>query len=168
MNPGVLSVRYNRAVFVAMALVLVGGGVAYLQIGRLEDPEFTIKQALIITPYPGASAAEVAQEVTNPIEIACQQLGQLDFVESESSRGRSVVIVNIKDRYDRHRIPQVWDELRRKIADVQPQLPATARAGQLWSTTSATYLAFFWLSRAMAIRLPSCGATSSRCAASCC
>ena len=127
MNPGVLSVRFSRVVFVAMALVLAGGVVAYLQIGRLEDPEFTIKQALIVTPYPGASAEEVAQEVTNPIEIACQQLGQLDFVESESSRGRSVVIVNIKDRYDRHRIPQVWDELRRKIADVQPQLPPAVR-----------------------------------------
>jgi len=131
MNPGVLSVQFSRVVFVAMALVLAGGIVAYMQIGRLEDPEFTIKQALIITPYPGASAEEVAQEVTNPIEIACQQLGQLDFVESESLRGRSVVIVNIKDRYDRLRIPQVWDELRRKVADVQPQLPPSVRGRSL-------------------------------------
>ena len=122
MNPGELSVRNDRVVILAMLLAAVGGIVAYINIGRLEDPEFTIKQALIITPYPGASAEEVAQEVTNPIETACQQLGQLDYVESESSRGRSVVSVNIKDRYDRHRIPQVWDELRRKIADVQPQL----------------------------------------------
>jgi len=127
MNPGVLSVHYSRVVFMAMALVLMGGVIAYMQIGRLEDPEFTIKQALLITPYPGASAEEVAQEVTNPIEIACQQLGQLDYVTSESSRGRSVVSVSIKDRYDRHRIPQVWDELRRKVADVQPQLPPSVR-----------------------------------------
>lgn len=127
MNPGVLSVHNSRTVFVAMLLVLLGGTIAYLQIGRLEDPEFTIKEALIITPYPGASAEEVAKEITNPIEIACQQLGQLSYVESESTRGRSVVSVNIKDRYDRHRIPQVWDELRRKIADVQPQLPPSVR-----------------------------------------
>src|SRR5262245_37152505 len=127
MNPGVFSVRNDRIVFVAMALALLGGVVAYLHIGRLEDPEFTIKQALVITPYPGASAKEVAQEVTNPIEIACQQLGQLDHVEAESTRGRSVVIVSIKDRYDKHRIPQVWDELRRKIADVQPRLPPAVR-----------------------------------------
>jgi multidrug efflux pump subunit AcrB len=127
MNPGVLSVRNNRVVFVAMALVLAGGVVAYLQIGRLEDPEFTIKEALIITPYPGASAEEVAQEVTNPIENAVQQLGQLERVESESSRGRSVVSTIIKDRYDKHRIPQVWDELRRKVADVQAQLPPSVR-----------------------------------------
>lgn len=127
MNPGEFSVKNNRLVLVAMALAVVGGIVAYLNIGRLEDPEFTIKQALVITPYPGASAEEVAQEVTNPIESACQQLGQLDYVESESSRGRSVVSVNIKDRYDKHRIPQVWDELRRKIADVQAQLPPAVR-----------------------------------------
>jgi multidrug efflux pump subunit AcrB len=127
MNPGVFSVQNSRVLYVAMALAVIGGLIAYLNIGRLEDPEFTIKQALVITPYPGASAEEVAQEVTNPIETAVQQLGQLDYVASESSRGRSVVSVNIKDRYDKHRIPQVWDELRRKIADVQSQLPPAVR-----------------------------------------
>src|SRR5262245_30571246 len=98
MNPGVLSVKYNRVVFFAMALAIVGGIIAYEKMGRLEDPEFTIKEALIITPYPGASAEEVAKEVTNPIELACQQLGQLDSVESESSRGMSVVSAIINDR----------------------------------------------------------------------
>jgi multidrug efflux pump subunit AcrB len=127
MNPGVFSVQHNRVVLVAMALAVLGGLVAYRNLGRLEDPEFTIKQALIITPYPGASATEVAQEVTNPIEIACQQMSQLDFVESESTRGQSLVTVRIKDRYDKHRIQQVWDELRRKVADVQSQLPPAAR-----------------------------------------
>lgn len=131
MNPGVLSVQYNRIVFVAMALLLVGGAIAYSNLGRLEDPEFTIKQALIVTPYPGASAAEVAQEVTNPIERACQTLGQLDRVESESTRGRSVVMVHIQDRYNRVRIPQVWDELRRKITDVQAELPPSVRGRSL-------------------------------------
>src|SRR5262245_51312241 len=127
MNAGVLSVRNDRIVFLAMALAVLGGLVAYVKIGRLEDPEFTIKRALIVTPYPGASAEEVAQEVTNPIERACQQLGQLDYVESESTRGRSVVIATIRDRYNKHRIPQVWDELRRKVADVQPRLPPAVR-----------------------------------------
>src|SRR5262252_9746553 len=127
MNPGEISVRNNRIVFVAMLLVLVGGLVAYKNMGRLEDPEFTIKEALIITPYSGASAEEVAKEVSNPIERACQQLGQLDRVESESSRGLSIVTARIKDQYHKDRIPQVWDELRRKINDVQPQLPPSVR-----------------------------------------
>jgi multidrug efflux pump subunit AcrB len=131
MNPGVFSVRNDRIVFVAMLFFLVGGLVAYWNLGRLEDPEFTIKEALIITPYPGASAEEVAKEVTNPIESACQQLGQLERVESESSRGRSVVSAIIQDRFHKDRIPQVWDELRRKIADVQSQLPPAVRGNSM-------------------------------------
>jgi multidrug efflux pump subunit AcrB len=127
MNIGELSVRNNRVVFVAMVFVLVGGAVAFQQMGRLEDPEFTIKEALIITPYPGASAEEVAKEVTNPIETACQQLGQLLRVESQSSRGRSVVSAIIQDRFHKDKIPQVWDELRRKIGDVQSRLPPAVR-----------------------------------------
>ena len=67
MNIGEFSVRRDRVIFASMVLVVLGGLVAYLRIGRLEDPEFTIKEALIVTPYPGASAEEVAQEVTNPI-----------------------------------------------------------------------------------------------------
>src|SRR5271165_2573387 len=127
MNLCVASVQSNRVVFFLMFLILVGGIWSYQNIGRLEDPEFTIKEALVITPYAGASAQEVAKEITNPIESACQQLGQLKRVESESARGRSVVSVIIQDRYHRDSIPQVWDELRHKIADVQSRLPPSAR-----------------------------------------
>jgi multidrug efflux pump subunit AcrB len=127
MNLGVFSVKHDRVVFVAMALAVIGGFLAYQRLGRLEDPEFTIKEALIVTPYSGASAEEVAKEVTNPIERAVQQLGQLDRVESESARGMSIVSARIRDRYHREAIPQVWDELRRKINDVQPQLPPSVR-----------------------------------------
>jgi multidrug efflux pump subunit AcrB len=127
MNPGVFSVRNNRVIFVAMFLLILGGYAGYRTMGRLEDPEFTIKEALIITPYPGASAEEVAKEVTNPIERAVQRLGQLDRVESESSRGMSIVTARVKDRFHKDAIPQVWDELRRKINDVQPQLPPSVR-----------------------------------------
>ena len=131
MNIGEFSVRRNRVIFASIVFVLLGGFVAYQRLGRLEDPEFTIKEALIVTPYPGASAEEVAQEVTNPIEIACQQLGQLKRVESESTRGRSVVSAVIQDRYDKDRIPQVWDELRRKIDDIQFRLPPPVRGKSL-------------------------------------
>lgn len=127
MNVGEFSIRNNRVVFFAMLASVVGGLVAYRNMGRLEDPEFTIKEALIVTPYPGASAEEVALEVTNPIESACQQLGQLQRVESESTRGMSIVTAVIQDKFHRPRIPQVWDELRRKITDVQASLPPSVR-----------------------------------------
>jgi multidrug efflux pump subunit AcrB len=131
MNWGEWCVRHNRITFAAMALVLIGGSVAFQELGRLEDPEFTIKEALIVTPYPGASAEEVAKEITNPIEIACQQLGQLKRVESESTRGMSVVTAVIEDRFDKHSIPQVWNELRSVIHDAQAQLPPAARGRSL-------------------------------------
>lgn len=128
MNPGVFSVHRPRIILFLVFLVFAGGIFAYLNLGRLEDPEFTIKQALIITPYPGASPEDVATEVTNPIEDAVQQMGQVDRVESQSTRGRSLVIVHIRDRYTSADIPQVWDELRRKVNDVQPRLPPAVRS----------------------------------------
>jgi multidrug efflux pump subunit AcrB len=126
MNIAELSIR-NRTVTLVLALVMLGGGLlAYQGMSRLEDPEFTIKDALVITPYPGASAAEVEEEVTDEIEMAVQQLGQLDEVTSKSDRGLSTVTVSIKKKYDRETLPQVWDELRRKVGDAQTKLPPGA------------------------------------------
>ena len=107
-------------------VLLVAGWISFQNLARLEDPEFTIKNAVISTPYPGASAVEVEQEVTDVIERAVQELGQLLRVESTSSRGVSSVKVTIKDQYDRNGLPQVWDELRRKVNDYQSRLPPGA------------------------------------------
>lgn len=117
----------NRVTTIFLTVVLIAGGLqAFNTMGRLEDPEFVIKDALVITPYPGASAEEVEQEVTDEIEIAVQQLGQLYEVESRSSRGLSTVTVTIKDQFGKALLPQVWDELRRKVGDAQPNLPPGA------------------------------------------
>ena len=106
--------------------LLVAGWLSFQSLARLEDPEFTIKNAIITTPYPGASAHEVEQEVTDVIERAVQELGQLLRVESTSSRGVSSIKVTIKDQYDKNGLPQVWDELRRKVTDYQSRLPPGA------------------------------------------
>ena len=92
-------------------------------LGRLEDPTFTIKDALVITQYPGATADEVALEVTDKLETAIQQLAQLKRVESMSRYGLSIITVKIKDHYGGDELPQVWDELRRKVNDAQSDLP---------------------------------------------
>jgi len=117
----------NRVVTLTLTVAMLGAGIqAYQGLSRLEDPEFTIKDALVVTPYPGASATEVEQEVTDTIEIAAQSLGQLRQLESKSDRGLSTVTVSIKKKYDRSSLPQVWDELRRKIGDAQAELPPGA------------------------------------------
>lgn len=117
----------KKTVTLALTLILTIGGLAfYERLGRLEDPEFTIKDALIITPYPGATAEEVEKEVSNEIEKAVQELGQLEEVESMSQRGLSIVTATIKDKFDKSTLPQVWDELRRKVNDYQKNLPPGA------------------------------------------
>ena len=123
MNIAEFAIKKNVITMVMTVFVVIAGIVAYGNLSRLEDPEFTLKNATIMTPYPGASAAEVEEEVTNVIEKAVQELGQLDFVESTSTRGMSNVKVTIKDQYDKNKLPQVWDELRRKVQNYQVQLP---------------------------------------------
>src|SRR5215813_11371617 len=126
MNIAEASIR-NKVVTSVFAILLVVLGIAaYVNLPRLEDPEFTIKDALIVTPYPGASAEEVQKEVSDVIELAAQQLEQLERVVSRSERGRSTVTVTIRDKYNRHSLPQVWDELRRKVGDAQRRLPPGA------------------------------------------
>lgn len=126
MNLAEISIRKHVVTWVFAVLMVLLGIWSYLHLPRLEDPEFTIKDALIVTSYPGASAKEVAEEVSNVIELAAQQLGQLERVVSRSERGRSTVTVTIRDQFDKETLPQVWDELRRKVADAQAQLPPGA------------------------------------------
>ena len=126
MNIAELSIKKSVITWTMVVVLLVVGLKSYNSLARLEDPEFTIKEAVIITPYPGASAEEVAEEVTNVIEKACQELGQLRKVESRSTRGLSIVKPEIKQEYDKNTLPQVWDELRRKVTDYQSQLPPGA------------------------------------------
>ena len=93
MNIAEWSIRRSVITWVMTILFLIVGWISFNNLSRLEDPEFTIKEAVIITPYPGAAAAEVETEVSNVIEKACQEMGQLERVESRSSRDLSIVQV---------------------------------------------------------------------------
>ncbi|WP_316859590.1 efflux RND transporter permease subunit [uncultured Cohaesibacter sp.] len=115
----------NKTVSWMVTILLILGGIfAFLNLGRLEDPEFTIKQAVIVTSYPGASALEVEEEVTLPVETALQQLAYVDNVTSISSAGLSQVTVEMKDKYRDAELKQIWDEMRRKIRDMESDLPS--------------------------------------------
>ncbi|PXW14588.1 efflux RND transporter permease subunit [Paraburkholderia caballeronis] len=105
---------------------LIGGLYAYVNIGRLEDPKFTIKTAIVVTRFPGASAEQVESQVTDLLESSIQQMEQVDFITSRSLPGYSEVRVNIRDRFRSPELPQIWDELRRQVSDVAPRLPAGA------------------------------------------
>jgi multidrug efflux pump subunit AcrB len=126
MNIAEWSIRKSTITWVMTITMVVMGIISFGKLSRLEDPEFTIKEALIYTPYPGASAAEVEEEVTNVIEKAVQELGELSYVESRSSRGLSIVKPFIKAKYDNTTLPQVWNKLRNKVGDIQSKLPPGA------------------------------------------
>lgn len=108
-------------------IACIAGGIFALDgLSRLEDPEFTIKEAVVITSYPGADPREVEQEVTERLEAAIQQMPQVWYVKSLSRKGYSQINVLIKKTYDKTTLPQIWDELRRKVNDTQKDLPPGA------------------------------------------
>ncbi len=126
MNIAEVSIEKNVITWTLTLCMLFCGYLSFMQLSRLEDPEFFIREAVIVTPYPGASPEEVEKEVTEKIEKAIQEMGQLKRVESYSSRGRSTVKAVMKDKYKKSLLPQVWDEMRRKVNDVQKDLPSGA------------------------------------------
>ena len=103
----------------------VGGMAAFFSLGQLEDPPFTIKEAKIIVGYPGASAQQVEEEVTYPVEQALQQMSSLDQVTSTSSAGLSQISPKLERTYGGAELEQEWDNLRRRIRDmvVRGELP---------------------------------------------
>lgn len=115
--------QYRSVMLLLTAIIVLGGIFSYFSLGRLEDPPFSVKSALVITQYPGATPEEVEQEVTDRLETAIHQLPQVKHIYSMSRDGLSYIKVDIKDRYWANDLPQVWDELRRKINDAASSLP---------------------------------------------
>ena len=113
--------------WIFVALLLVGGAVSFTKLGQLEFPEFPIPRAMVNTLYPGASPEQVEEEVTLPVERAIQQLEYIKNITSESSAGISQVTIELKSDINSSHFPQIWDELRRKIHDVQSSLPPGVR-----------------------------------------
>lgn len=138
-----ISIRNRVIVIVLTVLSFVAGTLAFFDLGRLEDPDFTIKTALVVTQYPGASPGEVETEVTEKVERAIQQMAQLKRIRSLSKAGVSIIWADIKDHYIAADLPQVWDELRRKVNDVQPYLPPGAGTSMVRDDFGDVYGIFF-------------------------
>ena len=118
-----VAVEKRAVTYFAAGLLMLAGIAGFFALGQLEDPFFSIKTAVITTTYPGASPQEVELEITDKIEVAVQELAQIDFIESWSMAGLSTVKVEVKAEFWSDRLPQVWDEMRRKIRDVEGTFP---------------------------------------------
>ncbi|MGF1761062.1 efflux RND transporter permease subunit [Photobacterium sagamiensis] len=126
MNVAHYSIKNKVISWMFVLLMLIGGAISFTGLGQLEFPEFTIKNALVITPYPGASPEQVEEEVTLVLEDAIQQMKQIKHITSINSAGLSQIDVEMEDRYDATMLPQIWDELRRKVSDAVADLPPGA------------------------------------------
>ncbi|MGH1472506.1 MAG: efflux RND transporter permease subunit [Cellvibrionaceae bacterium] len=128
MNIAEFTIKNKVLSVIVILLTIVGGWSAYQNMARFEDPEFTIRQALVVTSYHGASPHEVALEITEPLEKAIQQMAEVDTIESVSTTGKSEITVEIK--YDasptKADLQLIWTKLRNKVNDAALALPPGA------------------------------------------
>ncbi len=122
------SIKNPLTVWLLMLICLIGGVTGVVAIGKLEDPAFAVKTAIVTTTYPGATAEEVELEITEPLESTIQQLAQLGDITSRSLPGQSQITVEIRDDFNSDNLQQAWDELRRKVSAAAMKLPSGANS----------------------------------------
>ena len=124
-----LAVNNNRVTWVVLAVIVLAGLQAFINMPRAYDPGFIIRTAQVVTYFPGAAAERVEALVSSPIEEVVKELPELDFVQSESRNGVSIVSVNIRESYSEMR--PIWDNLRRKIDSIVEELPGGVSVPQV-------------------------------------
>ena len=139
------SIKNPVNVWLLVLVLLIGGLVGLNNIGRLEDPAFTIKQVQVVTQYPGASAKKVEREISEPLEIAIQQMSQLYRLESVSKPGVSEITVEVESHYDTNELPQIWDELRKRLRDAGRTLPTGSRQPMVYDDFGDVYGMYYAL-----------------------
>jgi len=120
------SIRNPKVVWFFLFVLLAGGISGFFTLGKKEDSVFVIKSASLVCSYPGATPEEVEALVTEPVEREVQSMRGVRKVTSESYYGLSKILVELEPSTSAREIPQLWDELRRKVLDIQPRLPAGA------------------------------------------
>ncbi len=139
MNLADFAIKQRTFILFFTALSVIAGLFSYFELGKLEDPSFTIKTAVVVTLYPGASAEEVEQQVTDTVETKLQEMATLNRLRSLSRPGMSMVFVDLKESLNSKALPQEWDLLRRKVSDMKLLLPSTAQISVVQDEFSEVY-----------------------------
>ncbi len=122
-NLSELAILHKPLTIYFMLLIVLVGGAAYFNLGRNEDPEFTIKTMVVQTVWPGATQNEMMQQVTDRIEKKLQETPYLDYLKSYTTAGQSTVFVTLQDTISKQEVSNVWYQVRKKIGDIKQTLP---------------------------------------------
>lgn len=126
MNIPKYSLENSKIIYFFLAVMLIGGVYSFFKLPKKEDAPFVIKQAVLVTQYPGATPFEVEKLVTEPIEREIQSMSDVLQIKSESYFGMSKISIELQPTLDPDNMPVKWDELRRKVANIEPRLPSGA------------------------------------------
>ena len=128
MNLPVYSLENKKIIYFFLAIMLIGGIYSFFKLPKKEDSPFVIKQAVLVTQYPGATPQEVEKLITEPIEREIQSMSDVFQIKSESYFGMSKISIELQPTLAPDYMPVKWDELRRKVSNIQPRLPSGASA----------------------------------------
>lgn len=128
MNIPEYSLQNKKVIYFFLAIMLIGGILSFFKLPKKEDAPFIIKQAVLMTQYPGATPLEVEKLITEPIEREIQSMADVFQIKSESYFGMSKITIELDPTLPPGNMPVKWDELRRKVANIQPKLPSGASA----------------------------------------
>lgn len=126
MNIPKYSLENRKVIYFFLAILLIGGIASFFKLPKKEDSPFVIKTAALVTQYPGATPQEVEKLITEPIEREIQSMSDVYQIKSESYFGMSKILIELQPTIDADYMPVKWDELRRKIQNIQPKLPSGA------------------------------------------
>lgn len=118
------AIRHKQIVYFFIIAIITGGLWSYFHLGRSEDPDFTIRQAVVTAAWPGASAQQITQQVTDPLEKKLQDTKGLDYIKSFTHDGKTVIYVNLKDSVPKEEMQTCWHEIRNLVNDEWGSLPS--------------------------------------------
>lgn len=118
------AIRHKQIVYFFIIAIITGGLWSYFHLGRSEDPDFTIRQAVVTAAWPGASAQQITQQVTDPLEKKLQDTKELDYIKSFTHDGKTVIYVNLKDSVPKEEMQTRWHEIRNLVNDEWGSLPS--------------------------------------------
>ena len=122
-NLSELALKNKTLVWYFIVIIAIAGIFSYMKLGRMEDPAYTVRQMVVTVAWPGASAQQMQDQVTDKIEKKLQDTPNLDYIKSYSSPGQAVIYVNLTDQAPTSSIRNTWHEVRNLTEDMKKDLP---------------------------------------------